>query len=324
MTTRVRLARNIDGVPFETKDKELFEKIAGSIKARTPHYLSYPLSELPDTTRNGLFEQHIISKDFLNKVEAGIIVTRSDNKVSIMLGEEDHIRIQALTHEFDLAGTYKTAKDIADKLLPDFKIAYDNRFGFLTKCPTNLGGGIRTSVMIYLPALTLTGGINELFRDIRSKKITIRGVYGEGSDTSGCIYQISNQNCLFMQDQEILNLVGSVVTKIAVAELNLQRQIFNDNKDEIIDNVMRAWGTLTNAHLLSSKEANDKLVWIKLGVCLNILAFKNDRIIDDLFFFTKPATLLTNARLGTDAPAAARDKLRASQIREKLLFNRIK
>jgi protein arginine kinase len=327
LTTRIRLARNIDGIPFENHDKKLFEQIAESIKAKNPRYFSCPLSELDSTTQNGLFEQHIISKDFLNNTETGIIVTRNDNKISIMLGEEDHIRIQSIDSGLNLPAVYKIAKEIADKLPLDFRIAYDKDLGFLTKCPTNLGGGLRASVMIYLPALTLTGEIQKAFANINinGDKITIRGVYGEGSKSFGCIYQISNQNCLFLNDQEILSLVNSAVNKIASIEFNLQSRLFKETPDEIIDKIMRAWGILTNARLISNREAGEQLVWIKLGVCLKILAFKNDRIIDDLFFITKPATLITNARaIDCGLSVADRDKLRADQIREKLLSFRIK
>lgn len=321
MTTRIRLARNIAGVPFNTKDRHFFQKIADSIVAHNPDMLVFNLEDLPE--RDSLFEQHLISAEFLQNTTAGILVIHQNNKISIMLGEEDHIRIQAITNRFNLLETYQAAKKIAGQLEQDFNIARDSRLGYLTKCPTNLGSGMRASVMIYLPALTLTKKITTVFNELDNNKLTIRGVYGENSDASGCIYQISNQNCIALTDQEILNMLVGKINELAAIELNLERELWQKSPDQIIDRVMRAWGLLTNAHLLTSQETVEQLVWIKLGVALKILAFKNDRVIDDLFFVTKPATLTTNSKL-KNADKITRDRLRAASIREKLLLFRIK
>lgn len=321
MTTRIRLARNIAGVPFNTKDRRFFQKIADSIVAHNPEMMVFNLEDLPE--RDSLFEQHLISAEFLQNTTAGILVIHKNNKISIMLGEEDHIRIQAITNRFNLLETYQAAKNIATQLEQDFNVAHDPRLGYLTKCPTNLGSGMRASVMIYLPALTLTKKITSVFNELDNNKLTIRGVYGENSDASGCIYQISNQNCITLNDQEILNMLVSKINELAAIELNLERELWQKSPDQIIDRVMRAWGLLTNAHLLTSQEAVEQLVWIKLGITLKILAFKNDRVIDDLFFVTKPATLTTNSKL-KNADQITRDRLRAASIREKLLLFRIK
>lgn len=318
MTTRVRLARNCDGIPFKIKDHAFFESIAKNIVENNPHYFMLPASELPENMRNALFEQHLISKDFLANYEYGMLVTDKENKVSIMLGEEDHIRIQSITNEYDINNTYQTAKKIADQLESKFKIARNKQLGYITSCPTNLGSGMRASVMIYLPALTLTGEIKKIFANIKNTKITIRGVYGEGSNTSGCIYQISNQNSIFMGDTDILNLLHSAVQKIAIAEIKLQQKIYTEDRDTVNDHVMRAIGILTNAILLSSAEATEHLVWIKLGLSLGILSAKNNRIVDDLFFVTKPSTLLTQIQSTKKLSAQERDKIRATKIRETL------
>lgn len=321
MTTRVRLARNIADVPFVMEDRDFFQNIANSITTQNLDFLSFNLVDLPE--RDSLFEQHLISSEFLKNTTSGVLVLHKNNNISIMLGEEDHIRIQAITNKFDLLGTYQTAKSIADQLEQDFDIAKDTTLGYLTKCPTNLGGGLRASVMIYLPALTITKKINEVFNKLDNNKITIRGVYGENSDSSGCIYQISNQNCITMPDAQVLAMINDIIMKIGAIELDMQRQLWHKSPDQIIDKVMRAWGILTNAHLLTSQEVVEQLVWIKLGVGLKILAFKNDHIIDDLFFVTKPATLKASNKL-VHTDQLSRDKLRAANVREKLLLFRIK
>ena len=321
MTTRIRLARNLAHVPFACQDYDLFCQIAESITSHRPDLSAFNLDDLP--IRDSLFEQHLISADFLHNADYGVLITNNDNTINIMLGEEDQIRIQAITNRYDLWQTYQNAKNIADQLETDFEIAKDKILGYLTKCPTNLGGGLRASVMIYLPALTVTKKITNVFHELEHEKITIRGVYGENSNASGCIYQISNQNCLTMSDHEVIEMMHQIITRIATTELNLQRELWQESPDKIIDKVMRAWGILTNAHLLTSDEAVEQLVWIKLGISLKILSFRNHRIIDDLFFITKPATLVTNHHL-QNASQIQRDKKCAEQVREKLLLFRMK
>ncbi len=321
MTTRIRLARNIAHVPFDCKDRKFFTHIADSIICQRPDLKAYKLNDL--SIRDSLFEQHLISADFLRNADVGVLVSNYDNTINIMLGEEDHLRIQAITNHYDLWQTYQTAKNIADQLETDFEIAKDPNWGYLTKCPTNLGGGLRASVMIYLPALTITKKIADVFKKLDNQKITIRGVYGENSDASGCIYQISNQNCLTMSDTEVIKMINQIVTSIATTELNMQRELWQKSPDKIIDKVMRAWGILTNAHLLTSDEVVEQLVWIKLGIGFKILSFRNNRIVDDLFFITKPATIITNHQL-QNANQVQRDRERAKEVREKLLTFRMK
>ncbi len=321
MTTRIRLARNLAHVPFNCQDRKFFRQIAESITRHRSDLNAFNLNDLP--IRDSLFEQHLISADFLKNAKTGVLVTNYDNTINVMIGEEDHLRIQAITNRYELWQTYQTAKNIADQLEKDFEIAKDLQLGYLTKCPTNLGGGLRASVMIYLPALTITKKIADVFKELDNQKITIRGVYGENSDASGCIYQISNQNCLSMPDTEVINMIHRVVTRLATTELNLERELWQKSPDKIIDKVMRAWGILTNAHLLSSDEVVEQLVWIKLGIGFKIIAFRNNRIIDDLFFITKPNTIITNHNLQNATPLQ-RDKKRAEEVREKLLTFRMK
>lgn len=321
MTTRIRLARNLAHIPFACHDRKVFKRIADSITRHRPDLNAFNINELP--IRDSLFEQHLISADFLQNANTGVLVTNHDNTINIMIGEEDHLRIQAIANRYELWQTYQTAKTIADQLEEDFEIAQDPQLGYLTKCPTNLGSGLRASVMIYLPALTITKKIADVFKELDNQKITIRGAYGENSDASGCIYQISNQNCINMSDTAIINMIHRIVTRLATTELNLERELWQKSPDKIIDKVMRAWGILTNAHLLSSDEVVEQLVWIKLGIGFKILNFRNNRIIDDLFFITKPNTIITNFHLQS-ATQLQRDKKRAEEVREKLLIFRMK
>jgi len=175
--------------------------------------------------------------------------------------------------------------------------------------------------MMFLPALTLTRQIGDIVEQLSDNHITVRGVYGEGSDAGGYMYQISNQACFGMTEDEILKMVEAVTVQIAKLELKMQQTMYKKEPDAIIDRVMRAWGVLTNAYMISSAEAVEYLAILKLGVCVGIIKFKNARILDDLFFITQPNTLVT-----VDDRAAhviTRDRIRAARVADALRSSRM-
>jgi len=321
VSSRVRMARNLEGIPFKTKTRGAFDGVTGTIKARNRNFLSTKVTELSPDMARALFEQHLISKELLaNKVNS-LIVARNDNKVVIMLGEEDHIRIQSIQTGLDLKTAFESSKKIADDIALEHQIAHRREFGYLTSCPTNLGTGMRASVMMFLPALTLSRQMGHVAKQLSGNHITVRGVYGEGSDAGGYMYQISNQACFGMTEFQILEMVETVVLDIAKLELKTQAQMSKDAPDALIDNVMRAWGLLTNAYMISSAEAVENLAMLKLGACLEIIKFKNSRILDDLFFIIQPNTLAT-----VDERAAGviqRDKIRAERVAKELRATRL-
>ncbi|MDR0384409.1 MAG: hypothetical protein LBH47_03755 [Christensenellaceae bacterium] len=316
ISSRIRLARNIDGIPFQTKKKDAFIDVAKAVEKYFGFYTA-EIAALNEPLKLALFEQHLISKDLTLNVANGIIITNKQNNVSVMLGEEDHIRIQAISNGFNLDSIFDIANSIAEMLENNFNIAKSPNLGYITSCPTNLGTGMRASVMICLPALTISGQIKTLKLP---KKITIRGAYGEGSENEGGIYQISNQNTIMETKDEIINKVFFTINDIVKTEYDAQQALFLQNQDFVIDNVMRAWGVLTNAYLIGSKEAGKNLMWLKLGECLGILKFKN-KIVDELFFKIKPATILVKDK--KNISPLERDKFRAKEIKEKLLQNKI-
>lgn len=322
VSSRVRLARNLEGVPFKTKSRGAFDAIAETIKLNNRSYLSTRIQDLSPEMSKALYEQHFISKELLaNKINA-VIVVKNNNKACVMLGEEDHMRIQAIEPGLNLINAFEEAKKIADDIAANHKVAFRADIGYITCCPTNLGCGMRASVMMFLPALTITRQIESIIGDLADARITVRGVYGEGSGTQGNMYQISNQACLGMSEQQILENVQSVAIGLATAELELQQQLFTQIPDEIIDQVSRAYGILTSAYLLSSAEAVDHLAFLKLGACLGIIRFKNNRILDDLFFIVQPATLTTQDERAQSVNQ--RDKIRATRVAEVLRTSRIK
>jgi len=322
ISSRVRLARNIEGLPFKTKRRNAFDEIAETIKAANRGFVSTAVSELSDDMAHALFEQHLISRELLDNKINSVIVSRTDNRVVIMLGEEDHIRIQAITMGLDLDTAYTAAKKISDDIEAHHEIAKRTDFGYLTSCPTNLGTGMRASVMMFLPALSKTGRINAIAKTLSSKHITVRGVYGEGSEANGCMYQISNQACFGKTEHEILSMVKTVANELVSLEFALAKKLLDTNTDELVDRTMRAWGTLTNAYMISSAEAMELLADLKFGCILEIIKLKNQHVLDDLFFITQPNTIITVEKKSLDP--AGRDKIRAGRVKEILLTSRIK
>jgi len=333
VSSRVRLARNLESqpqLPFKTNKRNAFENIADTIKHRNKDFMSTRVLDLGADMSKMLFEKHLISRELLDNKANSIIVVKNDNTVCVMLGEEDHIRIQSIHTGLALKNAFEEAKKIADDIAAEHEIAFRPDFGYLTSCPTNLGCAMRASVMMFLPALTINGQINKVIDEIinqpKSKwsrgKITVRGVYGEGSQAGGDMYQISNQACLGLSEQEILNQIETLAIQVATREIESQKILFKENPDQIIDKVMRSWGILTNAYMLSSAEAVEHLAYLKLGTCLNIIEFKNNRILDDWFFNVQPATL--TVKDDRAASVRSRDKIRAKNLAEVLRAARIK
>ena len=325
VSSRVRIARNIEGLPFKTRQRNVFDGISDTIKRKNRAFVSTPVSELDPGMAKALFEQHLISRELLNNKINSVIVASTDNKVVVMLGEEDHIRIQSIQTGYSLYPAFESAKKIANDIEAEHDTAYRDDFGYLTSCPTNIGTGMRASVMMFLPALTITEQIDSTIERLLvnySNHITVRGMYGEGSEAGGYMYQISNQSCFGMREEQILKMVETVTLQIARDELKAQAAILKSSSDKLADRVMRSWGILTNALMLSSAESVEHLAVLKLGACLDIIKFKNVRVLDDLFFVLQPNTLVAVDERAADTDT--RDKLRAKRAKEILLASRVK
>jgi len=324
VSSRVRIARNLEsGLTFDTSESRAFDVVAGTITKRNEDFLSTKVSAIAPRMTKALFEQHLISKELLANKKNSWIVVRKDNKVCVMLGEEDHIRIQSIHQGMALRRAFDESMKIAESISAEHKLAFRDDFGYLTSCPTNLGCGMRASVMLFLPALTMTnqvGYIIDRFRD--EHRITVRGVYGEGSEAGGYMYQISNQACLGMSEQSIIENVEDIALQIAKMEVELQQKMFADDPELIIDQVFRSWGVLTNVLMITTSEAVDHLAMLKLGACLDIIGLKNNKVLDDLFFTIQPATMVTQDDRA--ASVRERDKIRAAKIAGELRALRIK
>lgn len=319
LSTRIRLARNLDELPFPARlDVAGKNKVNSLVKSALFENDSKDFSyiEMKDLSRRqavSLAERHLISPEFAAKKDGSALMLSGDESVSIMLCEEDHIRLQVMKAGLAL----EEAFDIADKLdsLLDSRLnyAFDERIGYLTACPTNLGTAMRASVMLHLPALTRCGQISRLANTVSKLGLTIRGAYGEGSRSSGDIYQISNQITLGITEETAIANLKSIVLQLVSQERAAAAKMVKNAADE--DKIFRAYGILRNARLLTTQEFMELISLVRLGAARGILDVNIEKI-NELIVNMQPATVsATNENAET---AAARDAVRAAAVREAL------
>lgn len=296
ISSRIRLARNIEDFPFIVKcSKEDLTKILQDIKKIVPS-LGYglkfiDLKDIEDITKISLVEKHIISPDFAMKKEPnGAILINNEENICVMINDEDHIKLQVFSSGQDLENLMNLAVEIDEKLGELIKYSYSNTFGFLTTSPTNVGTGMKASVMVHLPALTLTGNINKVLHIVNNFGMNIRGVYGEGTQSQGDIYQISNNQCLGLTEKEIIKNVKTITEKVIEQE-RLARKYLTKNEIELEDRVYRAYGILAYAAKLTSEECRKLLSDVKLGTDLGIIKELDDAKINKLSLYTKSGNL---------------------------------
>ena len=295
-STRIRLARNIKGYPFVNRyTKKDSTKIIEMMENAIPN-LGYGLKlirlkDLDDITKITLVEKHLISPEFAyNKGEIGAIAINDDENICIMINEEDHLRIQVLSAGLELENSLNLAIEIDKKLEELIPYAYNDKYGFLTSCPTNVGTALRASIMVHLPALSKTRNVRKVLEAVNSFDMNIRGVYGEGSAVTGDIYQISNKQSLGISEEEIIKNLKIITDKVIEQE-KLARKILTKKGIELEDKVYRAYGILVNSRKLSSEECNNLLSDVKLGTDMGIIKEMNDLKVKKLEVYTKPANL---------------------------------
>ena len=326
LSSRIRYARNLAGFPFVGKANrrqrfEVLEAARAQIMSGrvADNVLWVTLNDSPDLDRQLLVERHLISRQH---AAAGEEVPRAvaigeDETFAIMVNEEDHLRIQVLRSGMQLEEAYHQIDRIDDILEERLDFAYNRRFGYLTACPTNVGTGIRVSVMLHLPALKLTGEIEKVRRAARDMHLAVRGLFGEGSEAMGDLYQISNQTTLGKSDREILaDFEHTVVPQIISYEQQARQALMRQREAQLDDKVWRAWGTLTHARVLGTEEVLQLLSHLRLGVNLGRLNTVDLRTLNELFLITQPAHL--QRLTGTSMDPAIRRVARAKLIRQRL------
>ena len=304
ISSRIRLARNIDGLPFSDKispDKAaLIPRDVYSSLAGTDTYTIYRMSEISEVDGNVLKEKHLISDDLLKNEDTGAAIINESETVSILINEEDHIREQCILPGFSLKEAFGTVNSVDDAISKKVRFAYSDKLGYLTACPTNLGTGMRASAMMFLPGLSIYNSLQACVNAISRLNMTIRGVYGEGSDSVGYIYQVSNQKTLGVSERQIIDAVETSVGHIAEAELKARDTLKNSGGDELKDKIMRAYGILTNAYKIDSKEFMQLIALVNLGVYYGYIKLTDREQFIKLITNAQPANIasLSNKDLG--------------------------
>lgn len=325
LSSRVRLARNFAGFPFPARAgrvdclqvMELAERhILGSRFARSVLWID--LNEIPTLERNVLVERHLVSKQHARGDRPrAVAVTSPDEQLSIMINEEDHLRIQVMRGGLALTDAFSQIDEVDDRLESVTDFAYSPRFGYLTACPTNVGTGIRVSVMLHLPALKLTGELDKVRRAAKAMSLAVRGFYGEGSEAVGDFFQISNQTTLGKTERELLDdLEKNVIPKVVEYERLERKNLIEKRRIFLEDHIFRALGTLKNARLLKTEEAMQLLSLVRLGVFLGVIDSVDPGLVSQLTPLVQPAHL--QKVLGRPLDQAERRAERASMIRAHL------
>lgn len=319
VSTRIRLARNLSGIPFPARmtaeqRKELNLKVKKAItESNTPFAKSLKyidMSDVPSIEVKAMVERHIISPEFANSNAERAIILSGDESISIMIGEEDHIRIQVIMGGLQLEKAYETAEALDTLLYNSLHFAFDRNLGFLTECPTNLGTGLRASVMLHLPILESSGEISQISDSVGKIGFTVRGMYGEGSKPAASMYQVSNQITLGISEKNALDNL-KIITEQLIEKERAGRESLNRIKLE--DTCMRALGVLQKCRVLSSEEMMNLLSRIKLGLSMGII--KTDAMPIKLLIEGQPYMLMK--KYGQLEPEE-RDIYRANRMREAL------
>lgn len=323
LSSRIRLARNLVDVPFPLKitddqREELNQKVKSALQNvhLGENKLQFiDMTALSEMQRFAMVERHSVSPEFIRHPEHRMLVLSEDESISIMVNEEDHLRMQVMVSGLQLEAAYETCSQMDQVLDETLRYAFDERLGYLTSCPTNLGTGLRASVMLHLPALEKSGLISSLTGTIGKLGLTIRGTYGEGSNVLGSIYQISNQITLGITEQDSIQNLESVVQQIIQSEKQARTNMMQ-NKEQAEDSIYRSLGTLRYARLLSGKEFYELYSNVRLGVSSGILTEISIQTLNELLQCTGTASVCAQAN--RELSPAERDTVRSRLVREKL------
>ena len=320
LMTRIRLARNLAAQPFpgwakEAQKKEIRDRLMQAVAAlpQMKRGLAIPVETLDDLQKQILVERHLISRELCHSKSGSGIVISKDQSVVVMVNEEDHLRIQVLRAGFQFKKVWSTINTLDSDLEEHIDYAFSPKLGYLSACPTNLGTGIRASAMMHLPALVISSQMEKVVRAVNQLGMAVRGLFGEGSDASGSIFQISNQTTLGESEEEIIKHLHGVLTTIVDQELNAREKLGETEPNKLHDKIGRAFGILQNSHVLSSGEAMNLLSLLRLGIDLRVFPDANRCVIDRLFIEAQPGHL-QHVQKGELEPGQ-RDLLRAGRLR---------
>lgn len=325
ISSRIRLARNIAAFPFTNRasayQKAEIETMLRDRVARLEldprlEYINVP--NLSPLDRQFLVERQLISRELAAAEGPRGVALGPRETVSLMINEEDHVRLQVMRSGFALDEAWSDIDRVDDLLEARVSYAFSEEFGYLTACPTNVGTGMRASVMLHLPALVWTKQIEKVFRALQKINLAVRGLYGEGSRASGDFYQISNQVTLGKSEQTILNEIREVIPQIITYERQARNAMLRESRQGMQDRISRAYGTLCSATMMTSEETMDLLSHVRLGVNMGLLEDVNIGVVNELFIHTQPAHLqkLMGSVLDGEERNAARARYLRTRLRE--------
>jgi protein arginine kinase len=323
ISTRVRFARNVMGFPFTghastEQRREVLSLCEEALKEihLEQSVVSLELDSIEDRRREVLVERHLISRELAGgEGPRGVTFGRGE-MLSIMLNEEDHLRLQWIKSGFDVDRAYHALCKVDRALERVLPFATSDRFGYLTACPTNVGTGMRVSVMVHLPALTLKENIDQVFKAAQRMNHAVRGLYGEGTRAFGDMYQLSNQTTLGLSEEQIVEAIKAIVPRILEFERQRRGKLYTEERSFVEDKVLRSLALLRSARRLNVQEMMSHLSMLRLGIDLGIISDVPMRTVNELFILGQPSHL--QVQQGRDLPPNERDTLRADMVRSRL------
>ncbi len=328
ISTRIRFARNIRDYPFPCRmNREQKCRVAAIVKEAalgghsviSSRFRYIQMSELTQEEAVSLVERHLVSPEFISDREGRGLLLLDDESVSIMINEEDHIRIQVIRPNMDLDGAFDLADKIDTVFDEQLNFAFNDKLGYLTQCPTNIGTGMRASLMLHLPALKESGAMGKISASLAKLGLVIRGMYGEGSDPKGSVYQLSNQVTLGISEKEAIRNLHDIAMQLVTQERSA-RQAMSENI-AVLDNICRAFGILQYAKLLGGDECMKLLSDLRFGVEIGVFDHIDYDTINHLMIEVQPATLMKN--IGKKLTAQERDQIRAEVVRTALIRGQV-
>ena len=324
VSSRVRLARNLEGYPFpgwsrKPERLKLIEIVRPAVEAlpEMEGAISQAMDSITALDKQVLVEKHLISREHAGKNVGSAVVLSRNGTLSVMINEEDHLRMQAICCGLQLDKVFGMINRVDSELEELLKYAFDPNLGYLTACPTNVGTGMRASAMLHLPGLVMSDQINKIVNSVNKIGLAVRGLHGEGTEAIGNLFQVSNQTTLGETEEEIIGRLNRVIEQILEHEQNARALLAQRKSVTVHDQIGRAYGILSHAYSMSSKEALNMLSVIKLGVDLGVFPEPCRFPVDELFIETQPAHLQKGAG-AQKMSADERDSLRAAIIRAKL------
>ena len=323
MQTRIRLARNLKKYPFPIRlntagKNKVCEDIINAVKnCNSPLSREFDVLYVKDLTeaqRISLVEQHLASPEFMSDSAGRALILSKDKTMSIMINEEDHIRLQILYKDLSLEQAYDTADKLDTLLDENLDFAFDKKLGYITQCPTNLGTGMRASVMLHLPALKSSKAIGRIAGNLSKLGLTIRGAYGEGTEPEGAMYQLSNQVTLGISEKAAIENLKNITQQLVSQELQAQKRMSESLETQ--DKICRSLGILRTAKLISCKEALELLSNVRFGINSGIIEGVDLETVDALFGEIQPATMIVNKN--EKISPTQRDRLRAEMLNARL------